>query len=154
MRAFSIMAAITALLGILCADVAAQEAQKETDTAAAEQIKPDVSAPSSDASKKEEIPFALPEQAESPGEAVIKTETEMTAEPETVRKADVDASASIETRKAELEDASKSYLEAVSLYWDGKYAEAKERFEKVEKLSSGYARTAYYLGRIKEKEAR
>jgi len=46
---------------------------------------------------------------------------------------------------------SKMYRDAVSLYWDNKYEEAKAKFEKIKDMSPEYARTGYYLGRIKEK---
>lgn len=46
---------------------------------------------------------------------------------------------------------SRTYREAVALYWDNKYSESKAKFEKVQAASPEYARTSYYLGRIKEK---
>ncbi|GEM_PF-3959020 len=49
------------------------------------------------------------------------------------------------------EEASQIYKDAVSLYWDNKYSEAKLKFEQVQQMSPGYARTSYYLERIKEK---
>ena len=49
------------------------------------------------------------------------------------------------------EEVSAMYREAVALYWDGKYSEAKMKFEEVQKASPEYARTNYYLARVKEK---
>ncbi|MCX5678068.1 MAG: hypothetical protein NTY76_03050 [Candidatus Omnitrophica bacterium] len=49
------------------------------------------------------------------------------------------------------EEVSAMYREAVALYWDGKYSEARMKFEQVQKASPEYARTNYYLGRVKEK---
>ena len=46
------------------------------------------------------------------------------------------------------------YKDAVALYWDNKYVEAKVRFEEIRKMSPDYARTSYYLGRIKDKLAK
>ena len=43
------------------------------------------------------------------------------------------------------------YKDAIALYWENKYTEAQMKFEQVQKMSPEYARTSYYLGRIKEK---
>lgn len=62
------------------------------------------------------------------------------------------ATAQAPAAAAAAEDAvSAMYREAVSLYWDGKYSESRAKFEQVQKASPEYARTNYYLGRIKEK---
>ena len=49
------------------------------------------------------------------------------------------------------EEVSAMYRDAVALYWDNKYSEAKAKFEQVQKALPEYARTGYYLGRVKEK---
>ncbi len=49
------------------------------------------------------------------------------------------------------EEVSAAYREAVALYWDNKYSEAKAKFEKVQKALPEYARTSYYLERVKKK---
>ena len=49
------------------------------------------------------------------------------------------------------EEVSAIYKDAVALYWDSKYSEAKMKFEQVQKASPEYARTSYYLRRVKEK---
>ncbi|MFH1753296.1 MAG: hypothetical protein ABH875_03840 [Candidatus Omnitrophota bacterium] len=43
------------------------------------------------------------------------------------------------------------YREAVSLYWDSRYNESRAKFEQVQKMFPGYARTKYYLGRLDDK---
>ncbi|MCM8760829.1 MAG: hypothetical protein NC938_07575 [Candidatus Omnitrophica bacterium] len=75
-------------------------------------------------------------EAPKPAPAVVSTPAPAAAPSKTV---------------AETEDISGLYREAVSLYWDNKYEEAKAKFEQVQKIASDYARTSYYLGRIKEK---
>lgn len=46
------------------------------------------------------------------------------------------------------------YNDAVELFWDGRYSEAKPRFEQIQKLSPEYARTSHYLERLKAKMAK
>ncbi|MBU0895903.1 MAG: hypothetical protein KJ584_04840 [Candidatus Omnitrophica bacterium] len=49
------------------------------------------------------------------------------------------------------EEVSAIYRDAVALYWDNKYSDAKAKFEQVQKALPEYARTSYYLRRVKEK---
>ncbi len=50
-------------------------------------------------------------------------------------------------------NASAAYKDAVALYWDGRLNEAQIKFEQVQSMSPDYARTKYYLGRIKDKQS-
>ena len=92
-------------------------------------------------------------RARTEADKKAKESAEMKARAEAEKNAKAEAAAPIAAAVSApaSEDVSNMYREAVSLYWDNKYAEAKAKFNQVEAVSPDYARTAYYLGRIKEK---
>lgn len=96
-------------------------------------------------------------RAQTEADTKAETETKTQADAEITQKAAAPVPVPTPVAPAEsspVDIVSTMYKDAVALYWDNKYAEAQSKFEEVQQSSPGYARTAYYLGRIKEKQAK